>query len=125
MKSALATLASIAVLACAGEPSSGQTDGSFPFGEVAASCAPWDGAAVSLILTRDAGGAGTESYPRISIMVYRGLPDVLGQSFSFEAGSQEVGGSSFCSAADGCESVPNTTVRFGALHGDFWVLTQQ
>jgi hypothetical protein len=51
-------------------------------------------------------------------MVYRGLPDVLGQSFSFEAGSQDVGGSSFCAAADGCESVPNTTVRFGVLHGD-------
>ena len=84
----------------------------YPYGVIQSSCAPWDGPAVVVTLTREPAQCGrTDAGPYLAIGVWRGLPIHEGQTVTFGAGS-DAGFASRCAKEGDCERAESGTVVF-------------
>jgi hypothetical protein len=83
----------------------------FSHGLVQSSCAPWDGPAIDIRLTREPAQCKQVSGPYINIGVWRGLPIHSGQTVKFGPGS-DAGFASRCAKEGDCERAESGTIVF-------------
>jgi hypothetical protein len=85
---------------------------SYPHALISASCAPWDGPAVSLVLTTKPTSCGkAPEGPYLSIYIWRDLPEHGPKTIEFkEAGGN--GGASRCATANECERATSGRLTF-------------
>jgi hypothetical protein len=124
-------LLAILALAC-GEPRQGAptAPAEYPFAWARSDCAPLDGPAVSVFLTREPTTSDDVPVPRIWISIWRGLAEVKAHRFTLAASNSRVGAASLCLDWDDCEPLAGW-VRFGrsapdgALKGEYelWTTT--
>ena len=88
----------------------------FSYGTIRPSCAPWDGAAIGITLTREPVGCKGTSESFLSIGVWRGLPLQPGQVVKFAAGS-DGGFASRCRKEGECERAQSGTITFDRYEG--------
>jgi hypothetical protein len=85
--------------------------GSFSYGTIQSSCAPWDGPAIGIMLTTGPAECKRTSEPFISIGIWRGLPVQAGQVVKFAPGS-DAGFASRCKKEGNCERAQSGTITF-------------
>lgn len=101
-----AVLALTAIVASAG------TDGSgFSQGIMRASCAPWDGPALEMRLTKGPAECKKVSGPFLSISIWRDLPIHAGQVVNLDAGSG-TGSVARCDKEGDCKLTQSATITF-------------
>ncbi len=83
----------------------------FSRGLIQSSCAPWDGPAIQLTITREPAECERVTGPYISIGVWKGLPVHAGQVVKFGAGS-DAGFASRCSKVGDCQRAESGTIVF-------------
>jgi len=113
-----ATLAA-AALACAGEPvtPSALPLNEFPFATAYPDCAPWDGPAVSIVLTSALDTAETETPPLVRVMVYDTAERLVGRTTVWP-NEAEVGSAVWCVADGDCAVADSGVVVLERLSGD-------
>jgi hypothetical protein len=103
---------SVAVLALTAIAASAKADGpNFSHGIMQSSCAPWDGPAVEIRLTREPAQCKRVTEPYVSIAIWRGLPIHAGQVFNLDAGSG-AGSVARCAKEGDCKLTQSATVTF-------------
>ena len=85
--------------------------GSFSYGTIQSSCAPWDGPAIGIMLTTGPAECKRTSEPFLSIGIWRGLPVQAGQVVKFAPGS-DAGFASRCKKEGNCERAQSGTITF-------------
>jgi len=75
------------------------------------SCAPWDGAAVEVTLTKEPAECNRSSGPFLEIGVWRGLPLHAGQEVKFGPGF-DAGFASQCAKVGDCQRAESGTIVF-------------
>ncbi len=113
-----ATLAAV-TLSCAGEPvtPSALPLNEFPFATAYPDCAPWDGPAVSIVLTPALDTAETETPPLVRVMVYDTAERLVGRTTVWP-GDAEVGSAVWCVADGDCAVADSGVVVLEHLSGD-------
>ena len=86
-------------------------DSMYPYALIQASCAPWDGAAIEVTLTKDPGKCDRTDGPYLAIGVWKGLPIHSGQEVNFDS-SSSVGFASQCAKAGDCERAESGKIVF-------------
>jgi hypothetical protein len=103
---------SVAVLALTAFTTTATADGpNFSHGVVQGSCAPWDGPAIEMRLTREPAECKKVSGPFISIAIWRGLPIHAGQIINLDAGSGS-GSVARCAKEGDCKLAQSATIIF-------------
>jgi len=97
----------IAVVAIGTSATSAPT--AFSYGTIQSSCAPWDGPAIGITLTKEPAQCKRTSGPFISIGIWRGLPLQLGQVVKFASGS-DAGFAARCKKEGNCERAESGTI---------------
>lgn len=87
-------------LVLAAIPSS--ADSPFSYALIRPSCAPWDGAAIEVTLTKEPARCDRTDGPYLAIGVWKGLPLHDGQEVKFNPGSSD-GFASQCAKTGDCE----------------------
>ena len=81
-------------------------------------CAPWDGAAVSILFTTGPVDSIVQlSPPFLRLAIWRG-PGGLGNNVFVWPSDEQVGAASYCATADSCEAADTGRVQFGETGGD-------
>lgn len=75
------------------------------------SCAPWDGPAIELTLTKERAQCNRTDGPFLALGVWRGLPIHAGQEVKFGSGSND-GFASQCTKVGECERAESGTIVF-------------
>ena len=83
----------------------------FTYGLIRGSCAPWDGPAIEVTLTKSPVQCARVAGPYISIGVWRGLPIHAGQTVKFGSGS-DAGFASRCVKEGDCERAESGSIVF-------------
>lgn len=84
----------------------------FSHGLIQGSCAPWDGPAIDVTLTKEPAQCKKEpGGPFVEIGVWKGLPLHAGQEVQFEPGSS-TGFGTYCEKAGQCERAESGTIVF-------------
>jgi len=86
-------------------------DSPYSYALIQASCAPWDGAAIDITLTKESAECNRSSSPFLEMGVWRGLPIHAGQEVKFGSGS-DAGFASNCAKAGDCERAESGTIVF-------------
>lgn len=106
--------ACLVLLGCsAAETTAGPTNAS-----LIQTCAPWDGPAVGLYLTTAPPASTYPDPPYLSITVYKGVPDIQGNSFTVSPGTTNLGSAMDCPTTSSCVPAELARVSFGMLAGD-------
>ena len=105
----LAFLSLCASLAVTAAPAA--ADSGYSYALIQASCAPWDGGAIEITLTKDRAKCDRTDGPYLTIGVWKGLPIHSGQEVTFESRSG-VGFASQCAKAGDCERAESGKVFF-------------
>jgi len=115
MRTRLTTLSIVtATLACTALP----TDTGFPLAYLHADCAPWDGAALTLVLSQnEIDGQLNVGYPNLRITSWRPPSTLAGGSFSWEGDDQSDGYATLCDSADSCVNATRVSVGFDRVQG--------
>ena len=113
-----ASLAALATLACR-EPATppARPLKEFPFATASSDCAPWDGPAVSVLLTPTAQSGESVAAPFLRVTLYDSRERVARRTIRWP-GDAEVGGASWCRADDDCVAADSGAVRLEVLEGD-------
>lgn len=82
------------------------------FATIQGSCAPWDGAAIELLLSPSRPAETGPTPPWIVVSVWKSRDEVSGGTFRFPDGSGRVGAVTHCRSEDNCEPVESGVVRF-------------
>jgi len=106
-KSALGAVLVLLVIAGPALPS----ESAFTYGLIRGSCAPWDGPAIDVRLTKERAGCKRGSEPFVDIGVWRGLPIHAGQEVKFGSGS-DAGFASRCVREGNCERAESGRIVF-------------
>ena len=115
----LATLAAVA-LACRAEPPatpSSEPLADFPYAAASLDCAPWDGPAVGIVLTRTADTAQVPAAPYVRVMLYNSPNRLAGQTIGWP-GDAEVGSATWCVVGDDCVVADSGLVQIETVIGD-------
>ena len=103
-------------LACA--PSEEPWDPSptdFPLAYVHDDCAPWDGAALSIVLSYAELESPFEAlFPSVRVTSYRPPPKLAGGSFEWTDVAPDLGYASWCESSEDCRAASAVRVRFDA-----------
>jgi hypothetical protein len=83
----------------------------FSYGTIQGSCAPWDGPAIGMTLTKEPAQCKRTAEPFISVGIWRGLPVQTGQVVKFAPGS-DAGFASRCKKEGDCERAVSGTITF-------------
>lgn len=83
--------------------------GNYPYAVIRNSCAPWDGPAVAIYLTKTQVTSNDVPFPYIGISLWRSFPPPLNQPISLQA---EQGAGNRCRSSQECESAVAATVTF-------------
>ncbi len=86
-------------------------DSGYSFALIEPSCAPWDGGAIELTLTKESAKCDRTDGPYLAIGVWKGLPIHSGQEVAFDSRSS-VGFASQCAQAGDCERAESGKVFF-------------
>ena len=111
---AAACLCTALCLGCApGKEAWNASPTDFPLAYFHADCAPWDGPALSIVLSY----AELESpfevrFPSVRITSFRPPPELAGGSFEWTGVAQDLGQASWCESAEACRSASTVRVRF-------------
>jgi hypothetical protein len=97
-------LTGLAAIATPAEPS-------FSYGTMQSSCAPWDGPALEIRLTKEPAQCKRVTEPYISIAIWRGLPIHAGQVVKLGAGS-DAGSAARCTREGNCKLTQSATINF-------------
>jgi hypothetical protein len=104
----------IGTLACTALP----TDTGFPLAYLHDDCAPWDGHALTLVLTGQELDSGMDlSYPNLRITSWRPPSSLAGTSFSWAGDAQSDGFATLCDSAESCVSATRVRVDFDRNQG--------
>lgn len=107
LRSASTVLCAMLCLSCA----SGPTEYSRAY--VYDACAPWDGPALTLLLTHaELEDPFEESVPNVQVTSYRPPPVLAGGSFEWEGDAPDLGYARWCEFIDSCWSATSVRVRF-------------
>jgi hypothetical protein len=90
--------------------------GDYPYAYASRSCAPWDGPAVIIYLTReplDSTGVPSPQSSFVSVAIWRSRTDLPGASFSWPT-SEQIGTVLLCPGTGTCEQPASARVRFRA-----------
>jgi len=115
---ALRYVALLSISAClnlAAVPTS--ADSPYSYALIRSSCAPWDGAAIEVYLTKEPAQCSRTDGPYLVIGVWRGLPLHDGQEVKFNSISS-IGFASTCAKAGDCERTESGTVVFDKVQQD-------
>jgi hypothetical protein len=105
-------IVTVAVLALTAIAASAKSDGSnFSYGIMQSSCAPWDGPAIVMRLTKEPAECKKVSGPFLSIAIWRGLPIHAGQVVNLDAGSG-AGSVARCGKEGDCKLTESATITF-------------
>lgn len=105
----IAALSISAWLVLAAVPSS--ADSPYSYALIRPSCAPWDGGAIEVTLTKEPAQCSRTDGPYLVIGVWRGLPIHDGQEISFDARTSD-GFASQCAKAGDCERAESGAIVF-------------
>lgn len=86
-------------------------DSAYPYALIQASCAPWDGAAVEVTLTKEPAKCDRTDGPYLAIGVWKGLPIHSGQEVDFDSRSS-TGFASQCAKTGDCERAESGKIVF-------------
>jgi hypothetical protein len=112
----------IGTLACTALP----TDTGFPLAYLHDDCAPWDGHALTLVLTEQELDSGMDlSYPNLRITSWRPPSSLAGSSFSWAGAAQSEGFATLCDSADSCVNASRVSVVFDRAQGSDDLVTGQ
>jgi hypothetical protein len=78
---------------------------------IQSSCAPWDGPAIDVTLTREPAQCNRTDGPFLELGVWRGLPIHAGQEVKFDSGTND-GFATQCAKAGECERAQSGTIVF-------------
>jgi hypothetical protein len=84
---------------------------SFSYGTIQASCAPWDGPAVEIRLTKQPTECKQATEPYISLAIWRGIPIHAGQVVKLGPGS-DAGSAARCTKAGDCKLAQSASITF-------------
>ncbi|HTS07737.1 MAG TPA: hypothetical protein VMP68_19335 [Candidatus Eisenbacteria bacterium] len=104
-----AVLSACAWFVLAAVPSS--ADSPFSYALIRPSCAPWDGGAIEVTLTKESAQCSRTDGPYLAIGVWRGFPIHDGQEINFEPRTS-VGFASQCAKAGDCERAESGKIIF-------------
>ncbi len=116
----VACLAAAAFVACDPDPSATPSTRpltEFPHATATPDCAPWDGAAVTILLTRNADTTEPVAAPFVRVTLYESEDRLVGRTIRWPA-DRDVGGASWCDADDTCVGATAGVVSVDALDGD-------
>jgi hypothetical protein len=85
---------------------------SYPFAVIRHECAPWDGPALGIHLTKSKATSGEIPVPSISISLWRHLPPAVNHAISLDDG--ELGYAGRCLRANKCERAVSAVVTLSA-----------
>lgn len=107
------------LLSCAGANENGTAlPEPFKFATAMRDCAPWDGAAVAVVLaTAPADSSGAINPPFLRLAIWKGLDSVQHASFAWPSEDQ-VGAASYCATEETCEAASSGRVEFKGLGAD-------
>ena len=108
-KIAAIVLTMVALAAVATSGTSGQSE--FRYALIQRSCAPWDGAAIEMTLTKERATCQRRPAPYIEMGVWKGLPIQPGQVVKFAAIS-DVGFASRCERENDCVRAESGEITF-------------
>ena len=81
-------------------------------------CAPWDGAAVSILLTTGPVDSNVQpSAPFLGLAIWKSRADLGSTAFAWPS-AEQVGAASYCPTAGSCEAADSGRVQFRATGGD-------
>jgi hypothetical protein len=101
-----------AVLALAAIAATASPDESpFSYGTMQSSCAPWDGPAIAITLTREPAQCKRVAGPYISLAIWRGVPIHAGQVVKFGPGT-DTGWAARCAKEGDCNPAQSGTIVF-------------
>lgn len=89
----------------------------YPYAYAAADCAPWDGPAVTILLTARPADSNAVSGPHVSISVWRSATALAGQTVAWPS-DQQVGAATRCTSDAGCELARTARVTFAPASPD-------
>ena len=98
------TLFAVVTIAVSSEPP-------FSYGLIQSSCAPWDGPAMEVTLTREPAQCKRTGGPYLAIGVWRGLPIHAGQTVTLGPTS-DAGFASRCAKTGDCKRAESGTIVF-------------
>lgn len=102
-------LVTVAVFALTAIATIATPAGSFSYGTMQSSCAPWDGPAIEIRLTTEPAQCKRVSEPYISIAIWRDLPIHAGQVVKLGAGSN-AGSAARCTKEGDCKLAQSATI---------------
>jgi len=102
----------IGSLACTALP----TDTGFALAYLHDDCAPWDGAALTLVLSQqELDSRMAVSYPSLRITSWRPPSSLAGASFSWDGDAQSDGYATLCESAESCVDATRVSVDFNRI----------
>jgi hypothetical protein len=90
--------------------------GDFAYAYASPDCAPWDGPAVSIVLTTAPSAAPDEARPQLRLAIYPREVEIAGRSYAWPA-QPELATGSRCTAG-ACQSAPAGEIRLGPARPD-------
>ncbi|HSD32215.1 MAG TPA: hypothetical protein VLB49_09915 [Gemmatimonadales bacterium] len=82
-----------------------------------ADCAPWDGPAVTILLTTRPADSTDVTGPHVSISVWRSATALAGQTVAWPS-DRQVGAATRCTSEAACEAARSGRVTFAAASSD-------
>lgn len=112
--SASALLCAALYLGCApGEEAWNLSGTDFPLAYFHDDCAPWDGPALSIVLSHEELESPFEAhFPSARVTSFRPPPELAGGSFEWTGSERDLGHASWCESAEACRPASAVRVRF-------------
>jgi hypothetical protein len=113
-RSASAGLCAVLCLGCAsGEEAWSSSPTGYPLAYFHDDCAPWDGAALSIVLSYSEFESPFEAhFPNVRVTSYRPPSQNAGTSFEWTGVAQDLGYATWCDSAEACRPSSSVRVRF-------------
>ena len=114
VRGASACLCAALCLGCAsGEEVWSSSPTGYPLAYFHNDCAPWDGPALSIVLSyAEFESPFEEHFPSVRVTSYRPPSQFAGASFEWTGVAQDLGYAAWCDSADACRSASSVRVRF-------------
>ena len=114
VRSACGLLCGVLYLGCSpGEQAWSSSATGYPLAYFHDGCAPWDGPALTIVLTdAELDSPFEESFPRVRVTSYRPPSTLAASSFEWTGDAPDLGYASWCEFFDSCWSATTVRVRF-------------
>jgi hypothetical protein len=110
----LAIIAGLLVISC----QASETMRPAPYAALVETCAPWDGAAITVFLTEQPTAEPFPPAPYSAISVYRSLAEVLGRRFELTEATGSLGAGQVCPSTGACYPARGVAISFQGLNPD-------